>query len=479
MFNQFQISNFKLLDKALRFLSCLFLFLLPWQTIWIFRENFLGGIKMEWMTEGIYFTEILLWLITVLFMAWYWRLFRSKFSIFNFQFSKDRIFTFSVFLFIIYCSLSIFWSRDPSLALQHSLRIMEAFILFFILFLGSLNFIQAIKWLVAGSILPCLLSIWQFLSQSTFASTLLGLASHPAWQLGTSVVANDTIGRWLRAYGSFNHPNVLGGYLVIVLVIMQISDFRFQNKNFKILLFTIYCLLFTSLFFTFSRSAWLAAVISLLVYQFISLRNRKFIIYHLSFIIIGVILVIAFFPLLQTRLTASSVSEVRSTTERVGGYGDAWKLIKQDPIFGVGAGNYTYALWHSDKWRPAWEIQPVHNAFVLFVVETGMVGVLLLWFVAVGFSRLMMQIVRLNSHESCYLGHGSCLLLLVPYSLLLTFDHYLYSSYIGLMLSAIFFALIMRNLREQSTINPLSSFDESKSPCHNRQAQEPVVGAGT
>ncbi len=145
------------------------------------------------------------------------------------------------------------------------------------------------------------------------------------------------------------------------------------------------------------------------------------------------------------------------------------EIFKQNPVLGVGAGNYTVALWHLDKWRPAWEIQPVHNALVLFVVETGVVGVLLLLFVIVSFLKLITQTTK---HKFYY---GLCCLSFV---FLLSFDHYLYSSYIGLMLSAIFFGLIARNLMELSPIHPLSSFDEQKSPCHNTPTQEPTVGAG-
>ena len=59
-------------EKILKFLIGLFLFLLPWQTIWIFREVFVGGIKSEYSTLGLYATEALLWVIILFFICWFW-----------------------------------------------------------------------------------------------------------------------------------------------------------------------------------------------------------------------------------------------------------------------------------------------------------------------------------------------------------------------------------------------------------------------
>ncbi len=415
---------------ALKFLLSAFLFLLPWQTIWIFREVFVGGVKREYLTLGFYATEALLWIVIMVFIMWYWREKKLRnLEIKKFSFSKDRVFVLAVLSLISYLLLSLIWSADKSLALQQSLRILEAFLLFFIILLGPLKKEEAIKWLVLGSILPCILGIWQFLTQSTFASTLLGLASHPAWQGGTSVVASETIGRWLRAYGPFSHPNVFGGYLVIVLLlsyhITQTTKHKLQH--------VLCCLGF-------------------------------------------VFLVALFFPLVQTRLTGNSVSESYSISDRVSGYSDAWSIFKQHPVLGVGAGNYTL-----------YETQPAHNAFALFVVESGLVGVGLLVMIIITYhlSRTTYQRDKIFWYVLC----GTC------YVTLAFADHYLYSSYTGLMLSALFFGLILRKSNE-NTVSPqlvhCSSFDTSDTACHNTPTtrlrppradygearKEPIVGAG-
>ena len=155
-------------------------------------------------------------------------------------------------------------------------------------------------------------------------------------------------------------------------------------------------------------------------------------------IIIIAILSIIYFPLIQTRISSQSISEVRSTAERVSGYQEAWQLFKQQPALGVGAGNYTLALYQQNPNRPGWEYQPAHNAAVLFVVEQGVVGLFLVLFVVWSF-------VSLRSKEKGVRSNY----FLIPYSLffipLLFFDHYLYSSYVGLALGAVFFGLLMKS----------------------------------
>lgn len=453
MSRRFKVHYFGMkLEKFLEWLLCGFLFLLPWQTIYIFQERFLGTTKIESWTQGFYATEILLWVIVGVFMGWFWREKKlKKIEIEKFSFSKDRIFVLSVLVFLLYIFSSIFWAFDKSLALQQSLRIMEMFLVFFIFWLsppaGGLNFEKAVKWLLYGSILPCILGIGQFLMQADFAFKWLGLSSHPAWQAGTSIISSDSIGRWLRAYGPFAHPNIFGGYIVVVFVLSQFL----KNRKF---LFTFYFLLLSSLFFTFSRSAWLTAFV-LLIYFFGYYKDTRKLI--LKSLLPVLILFILFFPLVQTRFSNESISEVRSTTERVSGYKEAWQIFKANPIFGVGAGNYTLAVYNLNSNLQAWEIQPVHNVGVLFLVESGVVGLILFLCVLVVFFKYQITDNRyqiLNKDNRIVF-----MLSVICYLLLGFFDHYLYSSYTGLVLSGVFFGLIMRNfvVKSVSTIHPLDS----------------------
>lgn len=441
------------LENVLKFFIAAFLFLLPWQTVYIFREVFLAGTKIEYWTLNFYGTEILLWLIVILFMVWYWKKFRSQILDFRFHVTKDRVFVFSALLFTFYFLLSTLWSADKSLALQQSVRVMEAMLLFFILFLGPLKVKEAIKYLLLGSLVPAVLGIGQFLLQATFAFKWLGLAKHVSSEPGTSVIVGESIGRWLRAYGPFAHPNIFGGYIIIVLTLASV-----HLKRFKIVAVTNYLLLITALFFTFSRSALMVFLIGffiLLLFYLLSKPPQHFVSappseggdkrgYLFLFLIpYSLFLIILFSPLVQTRVLGNSSHEVASVTERVSGYGEVLQIFKTSPWLGVGAGNYTLASYNLNPDLEAWQYQPVHNVGLLLLVELGTVGVLLLLFVFFSFIRFFVGVIKSKGVGVLSLvGLG---LLLTAYCLLLLFDHYLYTSYVGLALSGIYWGILSRD----------------------------------
>lgn len=446
------------LDSLIRILTGLFLFLLPWQTILIIKEQYLNGVKWEYGIMGYYGTEILLWVIIFMFMYWYWKKSKLQRTETKVRMTGDRLFIFSCLVFIVYTMLSGFWAIDSELARQHALRIMEMFFLFLIIYLGPLNFLQSAKWFIFGAIPVALLGIGQFLLQTTFVNKWFGLVYHPVWEAGTSIVASDSIGRWLRSYGSFSHPNVFGGYLVVVIVLLlylsagrqDCSIVKIDNvkKVFSSSLFPVssaggfilYSLFFTALFLTFSRSALIVLFISILVYWIIVLKI-KYSLYLISYLtLLFIILTTILFPILSSRVPSSSYSEKQSVTERVFGYSDAWQVFKQNAWFGVGAGNYTLTVFEMDKTRSGWSYQPVHNTVFLFATELGIIGIILIIFVIISFIRYQISDSKYLFNYK-YLLFGCYLLSVICYLLLTMFDHYLYSSYIGLMMTAVLLSL--------------------------------------
>ena len=123
-------------------------------------------------------------------------------------------------LLLLWAGLSMLWAPDAMLAGYFFVKLLLGAGVFFITrSLGEREVRTVVRILIAAAVIQSLLGIWQLVTQSTFASTLLGMSHYEVWQAGTSVLKNDT-GRWLRAYGSFPHPNILGGFLSAVLVMM-------------------------------------------------------------------------------------------------------------------------------------------------------------------------------------------------------------------------------------------------------------------
>lgn len=426
-------------------LSYLFLFLLPWQTIWVYHEPALNGAKWEYGVLGFYATELLAWVIIALFLFQYLAAVKGGIFLRDKKFGADRFFVLSFLLFVIFLFLSSVWAPVSEIVRQHALRMMLAFLLFILFTSSYISFFRMQFWFIAGSVLPSILGIWQFLSQSTFGSSVFGIAAHKAAEAGTSVVvfADE---RWLRAYGPMAHPNIFGGYLVFVLWAVYLyvrrrkgkkeHDKKERNIEGGIVLCAS-ILASAALVFTFSRSAWIAFVLLMIGTAFVYMKERISLAIHAAICISAVVCAVLFLPVTMTRITANSAQETRNIEERVSDIAGVRDVFFSSPWLGTGAGNYTARAYELHPYRPAWEYQPVHSVPLLIIAELGLLGASALILFFVSFCLLFIHVLRARRR---ILVAG-----VLPAIPLFLFDHYLFSSYIGLVLLAYLFTSYIRS----------------------------------
>jgi hypothetical protein len=108
--------------------------------------------------------------------------------------------------------ISIFQATYPWLAAYWYLKFLLGLGLFWLVIGSGLSAKRLYGSFLAGAGAQASIAIWQFLTQSSFSSKWLGMAAHWADRAGTAVVEGGGE-RWLRSYGSLDHPNVLGGIL--------------------------------------------------------------------------------------------------------------------------------------------------------------------------------------------------------------------------------------------------------------------------
>lgn len=443
------------LNKTIEYGTLAFVFLIPWQARWIIKAGEINGGYWEYGAISLYATEILLLVVLLALVikgAVYIKQAKPKFSVKNLK-SANRRTAAAVLLFLIWAGLSVIWAINKEVAWEKFIVLAEAGVVFLILISGAVGW-RKLSWaIILSGVIQAVLALAQFVTQSIPASTFFGMASQSADVLGASVV-EPASGRWLRAYGSFPHPNILGGWLVLglILIIEQLKQHKLQVASCKLqdfFLIPSFVVILFGLLATFSRSAWLAFLLFLIFYLLLSFIKKKERV--LAGAIVGLIVVCVFIfsaatpELFFSRLASSGRLEEKSNIERASSISQSWQIIKQNPILGVGIGNYGLAVHkYLDAAEPAWYYQPAHNVPLLIWSEAGLIGLMgliaIIWLRAYGLRLTLRQ-------------NWSGALLFLPLLIISFFDHYPWSLYPGLLISAVYLGLAFNRLWPRDPYN--------------------------
>jgi len=344
-------------------------------------------------------------------------------------------------LFLVLWSFaSIFWSENQAVALFRSLKLLEMALLYSYIFysfsffscpqtsgeqknytsnsnkmfrveqdhgkpvnLYDKCFNKAI--FTFGSIfiiglIQAVIAIFQFIIQHS-----LGLI----W-LKESIISPDISGvakiefggqKLIRAYGLMPHPNILGGFLVLSIILSLIIKHYFKiNKTTKnqdghksfmwnILSSNIFMNLsvlvqLIALILTFSKSAILGLVFSLSYLLFRS-RGKQILLFHVKqlFLILFVCLLLALISVyifnLDFHLFLNQGISLRKAQIDV-----SRETMPDKLILGYGMGQYVNQLNIVTRGTlEYWQYQPLHNVFLLILSELGFVGlfvfIIFLW----------------------------------------------------------------------------------------------------
>lgn len=465
------------------------IFLLPWQTVWIIQEAMIGpeGAMGVWQygTLKIYAIEFLIVFLTLplLFTALKNTIMsaNNRLSLLSLGDTRDTLRRESslgvlIFVFLFFAGFSILWSADALVALFAWIRLLEGAFLFFLIRLIPVRWSLMFGAWIAAAVIQSGLGIWQFAVQEVVAHKFLGIAAHHSLILGNAVVeAGDR--RWLRAYGAFPHPNLLGAYLAVGMVMCATMLVRAKEKMmsekkmvsgtflqaktnqtpffltpfFPFFLLIASQIILIALLLTFSRSAWLALGVAAGVTFFClaTVPPRRFtfrrskgqwfsegihpivVMIVVSVVTIGIFTSV-FSEEVATRLgITSSRLEEQSLSERISLLDRAWNHMPLITwLTGTGVGNFTNTLFHYEEEQstpqPWYVYQPIHNAFLMIFAELGIIGIVL-------FLAFLFMIVRtLYYSSSRVMGYGLLVALLVP----AFFDHFLWTLPFGVFFAS-------------------------------------------
>lgn len=431
----------KIINKIIEYGIYLLVLILPFQTRLIFFPGADSGLEYERIS--LYASDIL---IVFLFSLCLIGFFGNKEKI-----EKPRAYWLVIAALDIFVFISIFFAADWSLAIYHYALFLLGVALFFLILRVPYDKLTLYVFLALSLLIQAVLGIFQFLYQGSPASKWLGMAAHFPAESGISVIETvgaDGIGeRWLRAYGSFDHPNLLAAFLgvglLFLLIFMLGKSLRPKTLELN------FCLVSSmtaalALIFSFSRSAWLALVagIAALLGYFVFVRDRinqmKILIFIFFFSLLAATPFFFYNNLFETRISGTGRLEEKSISERERFLAEGRETIEENLFFGVGIGNYIGEQTAKLPGRPAWTFEPVHNTFLLIWAEAGIFAL---------FSFLIfISTLAVMSWEKKNIGNLSILASLV---IMMLFDHFWWSLHFGILFFWLIAALLIKNLKDK------------------------------
>jgi hypothetical protein len=224
-------------------------------------------------------------------------------------------------------------------------------------------------------------------------------------------------------YGTTPHPNILGGILAIYLILgwYLIKKNNYQARSNKTIILVSGTTLW-ALFLTQSISAWLTLVLasSILFIKPIS----QIIINHATTILLLGGLMFALVPVLINQAASDHPSN-QSLQRRSYLNLAAFKIIVDQPLTGIGLNQFTNRVEEYSNVREVVRfVQPVHHLGLLYLAETGLLGMSLV--------AAVLTKTRQNK-------------LILPFLVLLpiaTLDHYLLTLNQGLLLGVLVLTIL-------------------------------------
>lgn len=365
----FQKTTFKLL-----------VFLLPTQLALHFWPSWahVYGIRVDYLSPTVYLTDALVGLLLLLWVP------RIKF----FQ-NKTHLVVgligFSIFIFI-----NVSFAENPQVATIKWIKIIEVFLVaMYVVYEKKLDFSDwIVKPLTYSIFLFSLIAMAQFALQKNVGGLLYFLGERSFSVASPGIALFGLGGRaLLRPYSTFSHPNSFAGFLAVASVLILAS----KGGNTKLVPYAL-ALSGIALILSASLGAWLAIAFTVPFY-FILMKRKKMIraaIFSLiGLVVIGSILL----PVVSKESDVKIKKLPENIYERLLLSEASLSMFSDQPVFGVGLNNFVTKLpKKSGDPRVSWNLQPVHNIFLLVLAETGTAGFIL--FLYLIFKSLSNSLVR-------------------------------------------------------------------------------------
>ncbi|WP_051585970.1 O-antigen ligase family protein [Caldanaerobius polysaccharolyticus] len=324
---------------------------------WLFRSVISSSLFSNIWDEALYIIIVLLWIYKT-----FWQNNSKKLEL-----NLTPLFA-PIFMYMVYSIfLVIVNSTDIAIAID-GLRVNIEYIFWFFVAINMVKDRDTINKLMVFFILivtaMALYGIYQY---------IIGVKIPPEWIDKAEMPVRT------RVFSILTSPNILGSLMVLAIPINISYIFNSKHLLKKVFYSATSMAMLACLLFTFTRGAWLALVVSLLIYAF--LKDKRII---GLLVIIGIIAL--FIPPVYNRISylvsptylVSSMEGGRLKRLQIG-----LNLLSQSPIIGIGLGQFGGAT------AARFNVNSLYsdNYFLKILVETGYIGIIL-------FIYLLLSVIR-------------------------------------------------------------------------------------
>lgn len=310
-------------------------FLLPTQLSYHFLNlsQPVYGFTIDYLIPAVYLSDIVILLI---FLVW---LIKN-----NFKFNLNRRHVTYITIYLIFTFVNVLNASHLVAAIYKWIKVTELILLGLIIYKYKKfdvfkHFVKPLSLsIIIGSILGVLQQfkggsvggLFYWMGERSFNFSNPGISPHP--------------------YSFFSHPNSFAGFLLVYLIFVIEQRKKFN----RIYFYGLVLLISANIVLAGSLNVYLAIIFLLILKSFTWFKLHSKVL-----------------PLIAVDLTA------RTITHRVELIKASLEIIKGNFLIGVGMNNFIPKLTEVSKsFLNSWELQPVHNIFLLTFSEIGIFGLI-------------------------------------------------------------------------------------------------------
>ncbi|WP_196598340.1 O-antigen ligase family protein [Pectinatus frisingensis] len=293
-----------------------------------------------------------------LLLGWFFYLLRTRFT--GWTWKRTKL-DFPLAVFIVMSFLSIFNSPEKVFSFYNCYHLVGKYVLVYYLAIQSVEDEQQIKKIVF------------VLGSAALIVILYGFVQYIAGINTTAMDWTDNSafpGMTTRVFSTWKNPNLLAGYLDIILSLAFGLFFYTKNRKFRIIIGGLFLLALICLGMTYARGALFSIAIVIILYALC--YNKRII---LPFIVLAFVLLYAD-PILIDRMMSVFTSMDTSSELRIALWESTIEMILDHPLLGIGWGAYYFVYPSYDFYMQGNFIKIVHahNMYLNIAAEVGLIG---------------------------------------------------------------------------------------------------------